>query len=98
MLEPLFNISNKSSFTGGIEMGQVHQEQREFLEQQLQWTEEQIRILDEMDVKLHEMKRIAEYALEHVLSPIETERLNGELNILKNEFNSLEQQLYPVLQ
>ncbi|MGE7603965.1 hypothetical protein ACQKL5_15945 [Peribacillus sp. NPDC097675] len=76
-------------------MGQVLQEQRILLE--LQWTEEQIRILDEMDVKLHEMKRIAEYALEHKLSAIEIEGLNGELNALKNEFRSLEKQLYPVL-
>lgn len=78
-------------------MGQVQQEQREFLEQQLQWTEEQIRILDEMDGKLREMKKIAEYALEHKLSAIEIERLNGELKVLEGEYSSLEKQLYPVL-
>lgn len=78
-------------------MDKDQQEYKKFLEQQLQWTEVQVRILDEMDVKLHEMKRITEYALEHELSPIETERLNAELNILKNEFSSLEKQLYPVL-
>lgn len=78
-------------------MGQDQQEQREFLEQQLQWTEEQIRILDEMDGKLREMKKIAEYALEHKLSAIEIERLNGELKVLEGEYSSLEKQLYPVL-
>lgn len=50
-----------------------------------------------MDVKLHEMKKIAEYALAHELSPIENERMNAKLNLLKNEFNFLEKQLYPVL-
>lgn len=78
-------------------MGQVQQEQRKLLEQQLQWTEEQIRILDEMDGKLREMKKLAEYALEHKLSAIEIERLNGELKVLEDEYSSLEKQLYPVL-
>ncbi|MGE7121242.1 hypothetical protein ACQKIC_13580 [Peribacillus sp. NPDC046944] len=79
-------------------MGQEQQEHKRFLEQQLRWTEEQVHILDEMNVKLHEMKRIAEYTLEHELTPIETENLNAKLNVLKNEFHSLEKQLYPVLQ
>ena len=48
-------------------------------------------------LSLHEMKRIAEYALAHNLSAIEIERLNGELDTLKIEFSSLERQLYPIL-
>ncbi|MBO0588401.1 hypothetical protein [Sporosarcina sp. E16_8] len=78
-------------------MDHAQQEQKNHLEQQLQWTVEQVRILDEMNVKLHEMKRIAEYALAHTLSAIEIERLNGELDTLKTEFSSLERQLYPIL-
>ncbi|CAM3273704.1 hypothetical protein FITA111629_14030 [Filibacter tadaridae] len=78
-------------------MNQDQQEHKKSLEQQLQWTNEQVRILDEMDVKLHEMKRIAEYALEQNLSARETETLNDELNALKSEFSSLEKQYYPVL-
>jgi len=78
-------------------MDDAQQEQKYHLEQQLQWTVEQVRILDEIDIKLHEMKRIAEYALAHNLSAIEIESLNGELDTLKNEFSSLERQLYPIL-
>jgi len=78
-------------------MDDAQQEQKYHLEQQLQWTVEQVRILDEMNVKLHEMKRIAEYALAENLSAIEIERLNGELDKLKTEFSSLERQLYPIL-
>jgi len=78
-------------------MDDAQQEQKYHLEQQLQWTVEQVRILDEIDIKLHEMKRIAEYVLAHNLSAIEIERLNGELDTLKNEFSSLERQLYPIL-
>lgn len=44
-------------------MDQDQKDQREYLEQQLQWTQEQTRILDEMNIKVHGMKRIAEYAL-----------------------------------
>ncbi|MEK4711600.1 hypothetical protein [Sporosarcina sp. FSL K6-5500] len=78
-------------------MGQDQQEQKQHLEQQLQWTKERVCILDEMNVKLNEMKRIAEYAVEHTLSAIEIDRLNGELDTLKNEFSTLERQLYPIL-
>lgn len=78
-------------------MDQDQQEQKKHLEQQLQWTKERVCILDEMNVKLHEMKRIAEYAVEHTLSAIEIERLNGELDTLKNEFSSLEKQLDSIL-
>ena len=78
-------------------MDQEQPELNKHLEQQLQWTVEQVRILDEMNVKLHEMKRIAEYALAENLSAVEIERLNGELDTLKNEFSSLERQLYPIL-
>ena len=79
-------------------MDQDQEEQRESLEQQLQWTKGQIRILDEMDGKLNEMKRIAQYVVEHTLTEIEVEWLNNELNVLKDEFSSLKKQYYPVLQ
>jgi hypothetical protein len=52
-------------------MDKDQQEQKKFLEQQLQWSKEQARILDEIEKKLYEMKEIAEYALKHKLSPIE---------------------------
>ncbi|KAB7706549.1 hypothetical protein F9802_10135 [Bacillus aerolatus] len=78
-------------------MDKDQQEQKEFLEQQLQWCKEQNYILEEMNVKLHEMKRIAEYALEHELSASEVEQLNGQLNVLKNEVNSLEKKLHSVI-
>lgn len=52
-------------------------EQKEFLNQQLQWTKKQIMILDDMDEKLQAMKKIAEYAAENDLSIEEVEKLNG---------------------
>ena len=49
-------------------MDKDQQEQKKFLEEQLEWCKEQDRILEEIEMKLHEMKRIAEYALEHELT------------------------------
>ncbi|MGG3450567.1 hypothetical protein [Domibacillus aminovorans] len=72
-------------------------DQKRFLEKQLQWSKEQARILDEIDVHLHEMKEIAEYAVKHELTLDEIEKLNGQLNELKDVIHSLEQQLQPVI-
>ena len=67
-------------------------EQKEFLEEQLQWTKDQIRILDEMDEKLQAMKKIAEYAAENDLSSSEREELSAQLEKLKSEYDFLEKQ------
>lgn len=67
-------------------------EQKEILERQLRWTKEQIRILDEMDGKLQEMKKIAEYAAENDLSIEEVEKLNSQLKELQTEYSFLEAQ------
>ena len=73
------------------------QSEKKMLEQQLQWTKEQIRILDAMDIKLHEMKKIAEYAAENELSSYEREVLNNQIVALKNEYRILESQRYAIL-
>lgn len=78
-------------------MNREQQELKQFLKKQLQWCKEQDRILEEIDSKLHEMKRIAEYALKHDLSSVEVEELNCQLNELKNEVHSLEKQLQSVV-
>ena len=66
-------------------MDQNQQERKEFLEQELQRTKERIGILDDIDEKLHKMKKIAEYAKEHELSEAEAERLNEEITALQQE-------------
>lgn len=69
-------------------------EEKEFLERQLQWTKEQIKILDDMDEKLQAMKMIAEYATGNDLSSSEREELNIELKKLKDEYDFLKKQRY----
>ena len=78
-------------------MDKDEQDHKKFLEQQLQWCKEQDRILEEIEMKLHEMKKIAQYALDHELTPIEIEQLNGQLNELKSEVHFLEKQLHSVV-
>lgn len=73
------------------------EQQKEHLEQQLQWTKEQVRILDGMDEKLQAMKKIAEYAAGNDLSSSEREEWNSELEKLKGEYDFLEKQRYTLL-
>lgn len=70
------------------------QDHKKFLKEQFQWCKEQDRILEEIDVKLHEMKEIAEYALEYELTSDEIKELNHQLHVLKSEVYFLKEQLY----
>ncbi|WP_242634583.1 hypothetical protein [Bacillus timonensis] len=70
---------------------------KEFLEQQIQWCKSQDHILEEIDIKLYEMKRIAEYALEHEFNSEKAKKLNGQLNELINEVHCLEKQLRTIV-
>jgi ABC-type phosphate transport system auxiliary subunit len=75
-------------------MDKKQRELKEFLEQQLEWTKEQARILDQIDEKLHQMKRIAIYAAEHDLLDYEINKLNTRLDMLKQEVHMLERQMH----
>lgn len=68
-------------------------ELKKFLEEQVEWCKWQDGILEEIENKLYEMKKIAEYAHAHELTPIEVVNLNEQLNTLKQEVHTLEQQL-----
>ncbi|MGY0692492.1 hypothetical protein ACW2QC_06820 [Virgibacillus sp. FSP13] len=78
-------------------MDKDKQNHKNFLEEQLQWCKQQDRILEAIEIRLHEMKRIAEYSLQYELTSIEIEVLNDQLNKLKQEVHSLEKQLHPVV-
>ena len=71
-------------------MNKDEQDNKKFLEQQLQWCKNQGRILEEIEMKLYKMKEIAQYALDHDLNLIEIEKLNGQLTELTNEVHFLE--------
>ncbi|MGY0692497.1 hypothetical protein ACW2QC_06850 [Virgibacillus sp. FSP13] len=73
-------------------MNMDNHNQKKFLEQQLQWTREQMLILDEINLILHEMKEIALYTLEHEVTSEEMVQLNDRLNELKETVHDLEKQ------
>ena len=50
-------------------MDKEEQERKQFLEQQLEWCRKQDDLLKEIEMKLHKMKRIAQHAQDHVLTP-----------------------------
>ncbi|MFD1031463.1 hypothetical protein [Metaplanococcus flavidus] len=70
-------------------MDQNQNERKEFLQQQLQWTKGQIDILDQMDMKLQEMKGIAEHVAHNELSQSEIVNSSAEINALNQEYEKL---------
>lgn len=74
-----------------------NEEQKKFLEQQLQRCKEQDLILAEIEEKLQEMKKIAEDALEHKLTSFELEQFNNRMSVLKSEVKLLEVKLHTIL-
>ncbi|TAA72235.1 hypothetical protein [Planococcus salinarum] len=66
---------------------------KEFLESQLQWSKNQSAVLEKMESKLHEMKEVAETAAGNEVSKATREKLNERMEILKNEYRTLEKQI-----
>ena len=83
----LFNIHQEE------DMVKDQQQIRKFLEPQLKWCKEQDYILEQIEMKLYEMKEITQYTIDNELSTIEVEHLNGQINQLKKEVHSLEAQI-----
>ncbi|MDQ0231462.1 hypothetical protein [Metabacillus malikii] len=75
-------------------MNKDSNQEKDFLKEQLEWTKEQIQILDKIDNKLHEMKAIAVYVTEHSLIHEETKKFQAQLLELQNDVKLLEKQLY----
>lgn len=78
-------------------MDKEEQEHKRFLKQQFEWCKEQDRILEEIEMKLHEMKKIAQFALDQELTPLEIDQLNGQIKELEREVHFLEKQLHIVV-
>lgn len=75
-------------------MNPIDEDVLAFLKQQLKWHKEQDMILEKIEGKLIEMKELAEYRLAYELSVAEVHNLNAQLQKLKVDVLSLEQQLY----
>lgn len=71
---------------------QMDEQSKKFFQEQLRWAKEQDEILEQIELKLYEMRDIAQYAAENDLSPTELNNLNNQLKELKIEIQSLERQ------
>lgn len=69
------------------------EDELELLKQQLEWVKQQDRVLAEIERRLHEMKRIAQYAVEHRLSLGEREQMNQQVQEHQDAIRSLENYL-----
>lgn len=65
-------------------------EEKAFLQAQLEWCQTQERLLEQIDEKLQEMKQVAEAALDEHLLEWEREALNGQFHDLRQEVIILE--------
>lgn len=78
-------------------MDKDKQEEKQFLEEQVEWCKQQDRVLEQIESKLYDMKELAQYAYSHVLTQGEADELNIKLNDLKEEVVSLEKQLHSTI-
>ncbi|MBM7607961.1 CRISPR/Cas system CMR subunit Cmr4 (Cas7 group RAMP superfamily) [Lysinibacillus composti] len=78
-------------------MEKEEKERKQFLVQQLEWFKKQDLILEEIEFKLLEMKRIAQYVANDNLTSLENEQLNAQFNKLKSEVHLLEKQLHSIV-
>jgi len=74
-------------------MYEDNEEEIELLKQQLELVKRQDRILEDIEIKLHEMKMIAQYASNHHLSRKELEQLNKQIQNHQATIQSLEDYL-----
>lgn len=78
-------------------MNKDEKDRKKFLDEQLQWCKRQDRILEEIEIKLNEMKEIAEYVLKYDLTHLEIDRLNRQLSELNSEVHFFEIMLHTVV-
>lgn len=63
------------------------------LQLQLEEIKLQDRLLEDIEIKLHEMKEIAQYVHDHTLSKAESIKLNESVQKLQGEIKELEKAL-----
>lgn len=69
-------------------------EEIEILKQQLEEINKKDRILEEIEIRLHQMKKIAQQAANHELSVGERERLNTRIQEHQGVIETLEEYLH----
>ena len=64
----------------------------EYLKQKLEWVKYRLGRLDQVEVKLTEMRQLAEYARDNTLGSQEIKELNLKINKLQREVITIEEE------
>lgn len=78
-------------------MSNEEQEYKKFLVEQVDWCKEQEKILIQIEIKLREMKKLAESVLIFDFTNIEIKRINLQINQLNREVLQLKEQLNSIV-
>ncbi|MGF7184416.1 flagellin-like hook-associated protein FlgL [Desulfitispora alkaliphila] len=62
----------------------------EYLKQKLEWVKYRLKVLDEIEAKLLEMRELAEQAKGEDLTDVERANLNRKVQLLEKEVNQLD--------
>ncbi|MCM3489915.1 hypothetical protein M3689_11410 [Alkalihalophilus marmarensis] len=76
-------------------MNEDTKDQIAFLKQQLEWSREQAQLLEAIEIKLIEMRELAEASLQLGLSQVERESLNKQFQHLQEEVIELQREAAP---
>ncbi|WP_231889857.1 hypothetical protein [Oceanobacillus sp. Castelsardo] len=96
-MKNIHNVASMYSTESGKNNSPImDQDDKNFLEEQIEWCKQQDLILEKIEMRLREMRRLAEYSIKHNLTSIEIEQLNNQLNDLKDEVHVLQKKLQTV--
>jgi polyhydroxyalkanoate synthesis regulator phasin len=63
----------------------------DYLKQKLEWVEQRMEALDEIETRLREMRELAEYARDNDIDSAEAQELNERLQAMQQEVTELDE-------
>ncbi len=64
---------------------------KDYLKQKLEWVEQRMETLDEIEAKLREMRELAEYARDNDIGSAEAQEINDKLRAMQEEVKELDE-------
>jgi prefoldin subunit 5 len=62
----------------------------DYLKQELEWVEQRLEALDEIEQRLMKMRELAEYARDNDIGYVEAQEINGRLQAMQEEIKELD--------
>jgi len=62
----------------------------DYLKQKLEWVEQRLEALDEIEQRLMKMRELAEYARDNDIGYVEAQEINGRLQAMQEEVKELD--------